>query len=91
MIALTVDRSRCTENTIKASSQSRSYVPFGGTLDPDNRWMLFSSLMLWQEPEARHASQFSSTTSTLAMSDQLAYDVQFIKQRLGMTACVIYT
>jgi len=23
------------------------HAPFGGTLDPENRWILFSSLMPW--------------------------------------------
>ena len=27
------------------------HVPFGGTLDPDNRWVIFSSLMPWEELE----------------------------------------
>ena len=56
MIALTVDRSRCTRNTITASSQSRSFIClFGGTLDPENRWVLFASLMPWEELEATYA------------------------------------
>jgi len=25
------------------------HVPFGGTLDLENRWVLFSSLMPWEE------------------------------------------
>ena len=31
------------------------HVPFGGTLDPENRWVLFSSLMPWEELEATYA------------------------------------
>lgn len=27
------------------------HVPFGGTLDSDNRWVIFSSLMPWEELE----------------------------------------
>jgi IS5 family transposase len=27
------------------------HVIFGATLDPDNRWVLFFSLMPWEEPE----------------------------------------
>lgn len=29
--------------------------PFGGTLDPDNRWVIFSSLMPWEELEETYA------------------------------------
>lgn len=32
-----------------ASSQPRIYVLFGGTLDTDNRWVIFASLMTWEE------------------------------------------
>jgi len=31
------------------------HVPFGGTLDPDNRWVLFSTLMPWEELEEAYA------------------------------------
>jgi len=27
------------------------HVPFGGTLDLNNRWVIFFSLMPWEEPE----------------------------------------
>jgi hypothetical protein len=32
------------------------HVPFGGTLDSDNRWVIFSSLMPWEELEETYAS-----------------------------------
>ena len=38
------------------------HIPFGGTLDPDNRWVLFSSLMPWEELEETYAPHFSPTT-----------------------------
>jgi hypothetical protein len=38
------------------------HVPFGGTLDPENRWVLFYSLMPWEELEETYAPQFSPTT-----------------------------
>ncbi len=28
---------------------------FGGTLDPENRWVLFASLMPWEELEETYA------------------------------------
>ncbi len=33
------------------------HVPFGCTLDPENRWVLFFSLMPWEELVATHAPQ----------------------------------
>jgi IS5 family transposase len=61
------------------------HVPFGGTLDPDNRWVLFSSLMPWEELEETYAPQFSPTTGAPAKSVRLAFGALFIKQRLGLS------
>jgi hypothetical protein len=61
------------------------HVPFGGTLDPSNRWVLFSSLMPWEELEETYAPQFSPTTGAPAKSVRLAFGALFIKQRLGLT------
>ncbi len=60
-------------------------MPFGGTLDPNNRWVVFSSLMPWEELEETYASQFSPTTGAPAKSVRLAFGALFIKQRLGLT------
>ena len=60
-------------------------MPFGGTLDPENRWVLFSALMPWEELEATYAPQFSPTTGAPAKPVRLAFGALFIKQRLGLT------
>jgi hypothetical protein len=61
------------------------HVPFGGTLDPHNRWVVFSSLMPWDELEETYSLQFSFTTGAPAKSVRLAFGALFIKQRLGLT------
>ena len=61
------------------------HVPFGGTLDSDNRWVMFSSLMPWEELEETYASQFSPTTGAPAKPVRLAFGALFIRQRLGLT------
>jgi len=61
------------------------HVPFGGSLDPNNRWVVFSSLMPWEELEETYAPQFSPTTGAPAKSVRLAFGALFIKQRLGLT------
>ena len=61
------------------------HVPFGGTLDPENRWVLFASLMPWEELEETYAPQFNPTTGAPAKSVRLAFGALFIKQRLGLT------
>jgi bifunctional DNA-binding transcriptional regulator/antitoxin component of YhaV-PrlF toxin-antitoxin module len=61
------------------------HVPFGGTLDPENRWVLFASLMPWEEMEETSAPQFSPKTGAPAKPVRLAFGALFIKQRLGLT------
>jgi len=60
-------------------------VPFGGTLDPDNRWVVYSSLMPWEELEDTYAPQFDPTTGAPAKPMRLAFGALFIKQRLGLS------
>lgn len=61
------------------------HLPFGGTLDSDNRWVIFSSLMPWEELEETYAPQFSPTTGAPAKPVRLAFGALFIRQRLGLT------
>jgi IS5 family transposase len=61
------------------------HVPFGERLDPENRWVLFSSLMPWEELEETYAPQFSRTTGAPAKSVRMAFGALFIKQRLGLS------
>jgi IS5 family transposase len=61
------------------------HVTFGGTLDPNNRWVVISSLMPWEELEETYAPQFSPTTGAPAKSVRLAFGALFIKQRLDLT------
>ncbi len=61
------------------------HVPFGGTLDSDNRWVLFLSLMPWEALEETYAPQFNPTTGAPAKPVRLAFGALFIKQRLGLT------
>lgn len=60
-------------------------MPLGGKLDPDNLWVLFSSLMPWEALEETYAPQFNSTTGAPAKPVRLAFGALFIKQRLGLT------
>jgi hypothetical protein len=61
------------------------HVPFGGTLDPDNRWVKFSALMPWVELEEAYATQFNPTTGAPAKPVRVAFAGLFIKQRHGLT------
>jgi len=61
------------------------HVPFGGRLDPENRWVLFSSLMPWEELGETYAPQFSPKTGAPEKSVRMAFGALFIKQRLGLS------
>jgi len=61
------------------------HVPFGGTLDSNNRWVISSSLMPWEELEETYAPQFNPTTGVPSKPVQLAFGPLFIKQGLGLT------
>jgi transposase, IS5 family len=59
--------------------------PFGGTLDPGNRWVPFSTLTPWKELEATDALPFNPTTGAAAKPVRLTFGVLFIQQRLGLS------
>ena len=61
------------------------HLPFSGTLDPENSWVLFATLMPSDEIEAAYATQFSPTTGAPAKPARLAFGALFFKQRLGLT------
>lgn len=66
-------------------SISEFHLPFGGTLDPDNRWVKLEELMPWEELEETYASQFNATIGAPAKPVRLAFGALYIKQRLGLT------
>lgn len=62
------------------------YLPFGGKLRSDNRWVVLSQQILWQQIELEYASHFEgSDTDTVAKPSRLALSVLIIKERLGLT------
>ena len=59
--------------------------PFCGTLDPENRRVLFATLMPSDEIEESYPPQFSHTNGAPAILARLALGALFIKQRLGLS------
>jgi len=59
--------------------------PFNITLDPDIRWLLFSTLMPWEDLEESYAPRLNPTTGTPAKNVRLAFGALFLKQRLGLS------
>ncbi|QPN67090.1 IS5 family transposase [Synechococcus sp. CBW1006] len=61
------------------------HLPFGGTLDPENRWVQLEGLIPWDELEETYAPQFSATIGAPAKSVRMAFGALYIKQKLGLT------
>ena len=62
------------------------YLPFGGHLDPNNRWVRLADLIPWDEFEESYADQFAqSGQGAPAKPFRLALGALIIKEKLGIT------
>ncbi len=61
------------------------HSPFGGKLDPNNRWVLLNKLIPWIQLESHYAPQFSAKTGAPAKPFQMAFGALYIQRRLGVT------
>ncbi len=61
------------------------FSPFGGKLDPNNRWVLLHKLIPWIPLESHYAPQFNARTGAPAKPFQMAFGAVYIQQRLGVT------
>lgn len=59
------------------------YLPFGGKLSGENRWVKLSELIPWQELEGKYAELFSSGMGAPAKPFRMALGALIIKERLG--------
>ena len=62
------------------------YLPFGGHLNPNNRWVKLAELIPWDEFEEEYAQQFDTTgQGAPAKTFRLALGALMIKEKLGIT------
>jgi len=62
------------------------YLPFGGKLRSDNRWVILSKQIPWQQIEQQYLAYFSdSKVGCPAKSARIALGSLIIKERLGTT------
>lgn len=54
-------------------------------LAEDNRWVILSNLIPWEEFEEEYAEQFSTDTGAPAKSFRMALEALIIKERLGVS------
>ena len=59
------------------------YLPFGGKLSGENRWVKLAKLIPWEEVETEYSQQFSSSEGAPAKSCRVALGALIIKERLG--------
>ena len=61
------------------------YVPFGGKLDPGNRWVVLANVIPWEPLENQYAPLFNAKTGAPAKPFRMALGALYIQQRLGVT------
>ena len=61
------------------------FLPFGGQLSGDNRWIKLAELIPWDELEHDYASQFCKGFGAPAKPFRMALGALIIKARLGLT------
>ncbi len=59
------------------------YLPFGGKLSGENRWVKLAQLIPWEAFEAKYAEQLSEDMGAPAKSFRMALGALIIKERLG--------
>jgi hypothetical protein len=70
----------------KQQSFEDFYLPFGGHLNPNNRWIRLAELIPWDEFEASYAEQFAqSGQGAPAKPFRLALGALIIKEKLAIT------
>lgn len=58
------------------------YLPFGGKLSSDNRWVKMSELIPWENLEHIYAEKFSEETGAPALNFRIALGALIIKEKL---------
>lgn len=61
------------------------FLPFGGQLSGDNRWIKLAQLIPWDDLEDDYASQFCKGFGAPAKPFRMALGALIIKARLGLT------
>lgn len=62
------------------------FLPFGGRLNPDNRWVVLSTMIPWEEFEDEYAKNFKKTNrGEKAYNVRVALGSLIIKERLGLS------
>jgi hypothetical protein len=61
------------------------FLPFGGKLAEDNRWVILAQLIPWTEFESEYAQNFVTEVGPPGKSFRLALGALIIKEKLGIS------
>ena len=61
------------------------YLPFGGKLRSNNRWVIMAKQIPWQDIEKAYGQQFCDDNGSPAKSARIAIGALIIKERLVTT------
>ena len=61
------------------------YLPFGGHLSGENRWVKLAEIIPWSDFEATYAEQLSASQGAPAKSFRVALGALIIKEKLGLS------
>ena len=59
------------------------YLPFGGKLRSDNRWVILADLIPWDAIEEMYAENFKSKNGNSAFNSRVAFGALIIKEKIG--------
>jgi IS5 family transposase len=61
------------------------HLPFGGKLDPENRWVRLADVIPWHVAETMYAKNFMSKRGAPALTVRMALGSLIIKEKLGLS------
>ena len=69
----------------QVAEQLKLDVPFGVTLDVNNRWVVLAALMPWGKIDEMYSTNFEGKNGQVAKPSRLAFGALYIQRRLDIT------
>ena len=73
------------QNSDSEQLEIEFFLPFGGHLKGDNRWVVLAHKIPWHEFESEYASQFSQSQGAPSLSFRIALGALIIKERMTLS------
>ena len=69
----------------RQSEQLKLEIPFGVTLETQNRWVKLASIMPWEKIDELYSANFKGTSGQEAKPSRLAFGALYIQRKLSLT------